>query len=132
MRIDADLTDTFKAKTSKKVQEELAAQAESLEKLFKKALKKDGIQIKMEKLKDFVKYVEGEIDYTFENVDLLYQAFTRRSYTHENGGENNEILEFIGDKVLDFAVVKFLIQKYETTKNRPKALLFHKIISFSV
>ena len=37
MRIDADLTDTFKAKTSKKVQEELAAQAESLGKLFKKA-----------------------------------------------------------------------------------------------
>ena len=52
MRIDADLTDTFKAKTSKKVQEELAAQAESLGKLFKKALKKDGIQIKMEKLKN--------------------------------------------------------------------------------
>ena len=52
MRIDADLTDTFKAKTSKKVQEELAAQAEGLGKLFKKALKKDGIQIKMEKLKN--------------------------------------------------------------------------------
>ena len=52
MRIDADLTDTFKAKTSKKVQEELAAKAESLGKLFKKALKKDGIQIKMEKLKN--------------------------------------------------------------------------------
>ena len=52
MRIDADLTDTFKAKTSKKVQEELAAQAESLGKLFKKSLKKDGIQIKIEKLKN--------------------------------------------------------------------------------
>ena len=52
MRIDADLTDSFKAKTSKKVQEELAAKAESLGKLFKKALKKDGIQIKMEKLKN--------------------------------------------------------------------------------
>ena len=39
MRIDADLTDTFKAKTSKKVQEELAAAAESLGKLFKKALR---------------------------------------------------------------------------------------------
>ena len=52
MRIDADLTDSFKAKTSKKVQEELAAQAENLGKLFKKVLKKDGIQIKMEKLKN--------------------------------------------------------------------------------
>ena len=52
MRIDADLTDVFKSKTSKKVQEELAACAESLGKLFKKALKKDNIQIKVEKLKN--------------------------------------------------------------------------------
>ena len=36
----------------KKVQEELAAQAESLGKLFKEALKKENIQIKMEKLKN--------------------------------------------------------------------------------
>ncbi|MDE6020083.1 MAG: hypothetical protein K2H01_03660, partial [Ruminococcus sp.] len=36
----------------------------------------------------------------------------RRSYTEENGGENNEVLEFIGDKALDFAVVRLLAQKY--------------------
>ncbi|MGN0306074.1 MAG: molecular chaperone HtpG [Lachnospiraceae bacterium] len=52
MRIDADLTDTMKAKTSKKAQEELAAQAEELGKLFKKSLKKEGLQIKLEKLKN--------------------------------------------------------------------------------
>ncbi|MGN1315015.1 MAG: molecular chaperone HtpG [Lachnospiraceae bacterium] len=52
MRIDADVTDTMKAKTSKKIQKELAAQAESLGKLFKKALKNDALQIKMEKLKN--------------------------------------------------------------------------------
>lgn len=52
MRIDADVTDTMKTRTSKKVQEELAAQAEELGKLFKKALKNEGIQIKMEKLKN--------------------------------------------------------------------------------
>ena len=52
MRIDADVTDTMKAKTSKKAQEELAAKAEELGKLFKKALKNDGIQIKLEKLKN--------------------------------------------------------------------------------
>ncbi len=58
------------------------------------------------------KMVQGQIGYNFKNLDLLEQAFTRRSYTAENGGENNEVLEFIGDKALDFAVVKLLIQKY--------------------
>lgn len=56
--------------------------------------------------------VQGQIGYYFKNLDLLKQAFVRRSYTEENGGENNEVLEFIGDKVLDFVVVKLLAQKY--------------------
>ena len=56
--------------------------------------------------------VQGQIGYRFRNTDLLKQAFTRRSYTEENGGKNNEVLEFIGDKALDFAVVKLLSQKY--------------------
>ena len=56
--------------------------------------------------------VQRQIGYEFKNLDLLKQAFTRRSYTEEKGGENNEVLEFIGDKALDFAVVKLLIQKY--------------------
>lgn len=56
--------------------------------------------------------VQGQIGYDFKNLDLLKQAFVRRSYTEEYGGENNEVLEFIGDKALDFAVVRLLIQKY--------------------
>ena len=39
-RIDADLTDVFKAKTSKKTAKEMEEQAESIGKIFKKALKK--------------------------------------------------------------------------------------------
>ena len=58
------------------------------------------------------KMVQAQIGYTFKNIDLLNQAFTRRSYTEENGGENNEVLEFIGDKALDFAVIKILIEKF--------------------
>ena len=50
--------------------------------------------------------------YAFQNPDLLQQAFTRRSYSEENGGEDNEVLEFIGDKVLDFLVVKMLAETY--------------------
>ena len=51
-RIDADLTDTFKTKTSKKVEEELAKKSEEVSKLFKKAIKKDNITVKVEKLKN--------------------------------------------------------------------------------
>ena len=51
-RIDADLTDAFKAKTSKKTQEELNTQAEKVEKLVQKALKNDKIKVKIEKLKN--------------------------------------------------------------------------------
>lgn len=57
-------------------------------------------------------YIQAHIDYRFKNTDLLEQAFIRKSYSEENGGENNEVLEFIGDKVLDLAVVKFLSDKY--------------------
>lgn len=51
-RIDADLTDSFKAKTSKKAAQEMEKQAEEIGKLFKKALKKDNIKIAVEKLKN--------------------------------------------------------------------------------
>ncbi|MGN1159976.1 MAG: molecular chaperone HtpG, partial [Lachnospiraceae bacterium] len=51
-RIDADITDDMKAKTSKKAAEELAAQNEELSKLFKKAVKKDNVTVKLERLKN--------------------------------------------------------------------------------
>ena len=52
LRIDADVTDALKSKTSKKVQEELENQAETISKIMKKALKNDKITIKVEKLKN--------------------------------------------------------------------------------
>lgn len=52
MRIDADLTDSLKAKTGKKTQEELAAKTEIVGKIMKKAIKKDNITVKVEKLRN--------------------------------------------------------------------------------
>ncbi len=51
-RIDGDLTDVFKSKTSKKAQEELKAQSEAVEKLVRAALKNDKLAVKIEKLKN--------------------------------------------------------------------------------
>ncbi len=72
------------------------------------------------------KMVQAQIGYTFRSKELLEQAFVRRSYTEENGGENNEILEFIGDKALDLAVIHLLIEKYgtrEDKENKPEETL---------
>ena len=57
-------------------------------------------------------FIQDQIGYTFRNTDLLQQAFVRKSYSAENGGQNNEVLEFIGDKVLDLMVVRLLTEKY--------------------
>ena len=51
-RIDADLTDTFKAKTSKKAEKEMEEQAEAIASQMKKSLKKETLQVKVEKLKN--------------------------------------------------------------------------------
>ena len=51
-RIDADLTDVFKTKTSKKAQEEDDAKAEAISEKMKKALKKEKLTVKIEKLKN--------------------------------------------------------------------------------
>lgn len=66
-----------------------------------------------------IELIENVIGYKFNNVYLLVQAFTRRSFSQENGGLDNEILEFVGDKVLDYFVVKILVNNYACIlKNR--------------
>ncbi len=50
-RIDADLEDSFRAKSTKKLEEELKANTETLSNLFKKVLKKDNVKVRAEKLK---------------------------------------------------------------------------------
>lgn len=72
----------------------------------------------MKDLNEHKDYVQRMINYYFNNEDLLFQAFTRRSYTEENGTEHNEVLEFIGDRVLDFYVTKILIDRYGYTKSQ--------------
>ena len=56
--------------------------------------------------------IEQLLEYQFDETAMLKQAVIRRSYSQEKGGENNEILEFIGDKALAFIVVKKLAECY--------------------
>lgn len=57
-------------------------------------------------------YIQSSICYRFENLNLLIQAFTRKSYSEENPGtENNEVLEFYGDEILDLYVTKLMYKE---------------------
>ena len=72
----------------------------------------------MSKLQDDENKVQEKIGYKFDNLDLLYQAFTRKSYSVEFGGENNEVLEFIGDSVLNFYVTKIISDRFGFMKSK--------------
>ncbi len=57
--------------------------------------------------------IQEKIGYRFSKPYLLTQAFTRKSFAEENQNwEDNEKLEFVGDKVLDFIIVKKLTQRF--------------------
>ena len=66
----------------------------------------------METKNNDVTNIQRAIGYNFKNTDLLDQAFVRRSYSQEYGGENNEVLEFIGDRVLDYIVTVRFTEEY--------------------
>ncbi len=76
-------------------------------------------------MEKFIKLVEEKIGYNFSNKCLLEQAFIRKSYSSENGGENNEVLEFIGDKALDNAVIKLMMDRYGKLLSYGDKTYFH-------
>jgi len=64
--------------------------------------------------KDF-KTFEQAAGISFNDLELLRQAFTHRSYLNEHRGESsghNERLEFLGDAVLELVSTHFLYAKF--------------------
>lgn len=51
---------------------------------------------------------EKRIGYTFKDKMLLRKCLTHSSYAYENGGGDNEVLEFFGDAIIEFVVTEFL------------------------
>ncbi len=65
-------------------------------------------------MKDF-SILENKLNLNFKKKDLLFQAFTHRSYLNENPDFNlnhNERLEFLGDAVLELVITNYLYLKY--------------------
>jgi ribonuclease-3 len=66
--------------------------------------------------KDFKKFADS-LGLRFNDLMLLRQAFTHRSYINEHRGEvreHNERLEFLGDAVLELVSTRFLFEKFPT------------------
>ena len=61
--------------------------------------------------------IQKTIGYQFNNENLLRQAFTRKSFASINKQQNNEVLEFYGDRVLNFIVIKEFYNKYGSIDN---------------
>ena len=57
--------------------------------------------------------LEKKIDLKFKNKDLLIQALTHKSF---NPNENNEKIEFLGDRVLGLVIAKKLLEIYPKEK----------------
>lgn len=63
---------------------------------------------------DFEKFAD-KIKVRFNDINLLKQACTHRSFLNENKGaglEHNERLEFLGDAVLELVITSYLYRKY--------------------
>jgi ribonuclease III len=64
--------------------------------------------------KDFSSF-ERVIGISFNDPELLRQAFTHRSYLNEHRGEtvgHNERLEFLGDAVLELVITHYLYKQF--------------------
>ncbi|MEK7565304.1 MAG: ribonuclease III [Patescibacteria group bacterium] len=60
--------------------------------------------------------LEHKLGVVFKDKNLLKQALIHRSWLNENpenGLENNERLEFLGDAVLELVVTEYLYKKYK-------------------
>lgn len=62
-----------------------------------------------------VENLAKKLEVKFNNLELLQQAVTHRSYLNEHRGyklEHNERLEFLGDAVLELVVTEYLYNNY--------------------
>ncbi len=70
----------------------------------------------MYEMRNLRNIVYEKTGYHIKNQSLLVQAFTHSSYSAQFGGENNEVLKFIGERVLNYFAVKIIAERYGCIK----------------
>ncbi len=82
---------------------------------------------------DYFRKISQEFSLSFNNLDLLKQALTHRSFLNENPQwkkiGNNERLEFLGDAVLGFLTARYLYQKMPELKEGDMTFLKSSLTS---
>lgn len=56
--------------------------------------------------------LEKNLQYKFNDINLLKQALTHSSFAYENKVRSNEKLEFLGDSILEFVSSEYIYKKY--------------------
>ena len=64
-------------------------------------------------MKTNLKSLETKIKVNFKDKNLLLKSLTHKSFDNEN---NNEKLEFLGDRVLGLIIAKKLLETYPNEK----------------
>jgi len=84
--------------------------------------------------------LQQELEISFQDSNLLKQAFTHSSYVNEHRDEifsDNERLEFLGDAVLELGVSQYLFRKHtqmaegEMTKLRASIVCEASLVNFA-
>jgi len=76
--------------------------------------------------------LQKQLGYSFSDPALLLRCLTHVSYGHGKGENHNEVLEFIGDAVLDLAISDLLIRRFpartEGDLSRMRAALVNTVV----
>ena len=67
------------------------------------------------------------IDYSFQNADLLEQALIHSSLK-SSGANNNQRMEFLGDRILGFVISDYLFYRYPNWREGDLALNYNSLV----
>lgn len=78
-----------------------------------------------------LKKFEARLGHSFQEIKWLDQALTHKSFvyeTHPIGKESNEVLEFLGDAVLNLAVSLLLLKKFPEAQEGTLSMMRSQLV----
>ena len=80
----------------------------------------------------YILNVEKNINYSFNNKELITRAITHSSYAHDNNLDYNyERLEFLGDAVVELIITEYLVKQYPDYQEGDLSILRAYIVNSS-